>query len=193
MKAEAIISLFVIIVVGLAIGVVLSGQSPLKSPVVKEETKQVEPVIITSNFTKLVTMGQNNCEGCHLSGKKFIPQAYEIKQHAEGTAYCLKCHTIDHNKHPVNNNVTCERCHGATNPQIPSIGEGSKLCGECHNYPDPLEPSDGNLIVIHRPRNVECTQCHIDSKGSCLMCHSEIKKNEKWDKRLNHFSAILKN
>jgi hypothetical protein len=188
MKSKMTISVFILIVIALAIGVFISVQLHLESPVTVEP--KVETAINISNTTVSVVMSQDICESCHLSGKKYIPQAYEIKQHVEGTLYCLKCHTIDHKIHPINMNVTCERCHGNKNPQIPSISEGSNVCGECHNYPDPLKPSYGNLIVIHRPRNVDCKQCHIDSTASCLKCHNEIKKNEKWDTRLNHLNSV---
>ena len=196
MKAETIIGLIVLVVIGLAAGAFFSVYSPDKSsvdegsPQVEKETQANE--VQTSNFTRLVTMGQNMCEGCHLSGKKFVPQAYGVKQHVEGGAYCLKCHTIDHSTHPVNKNVTCERCHGTTSPQIPAFRNGTIACAECHDFPDPLNPSNGNLVVIHRPRNVDCTQCHIGSSGSCLKCHDEVKSNKKWEKRLTHFNTILR-
>ncbi len=146
----------------------------------------------TSNFTPLISAGQNICEGCHLSGKKYIPQAYEVKQHVDGGAYCLECHKIDHNTHPINNNVTCERCHGTTSPTVPQFINGTIVCVQCHNFPDAMEPSGGNLITIHRPRNVDCIKCHLDSSESCLKCHSEIKNNTKWETRLAHFNTLLK-
>ena len=197
MKAETVIGLIVLVVVGLVIGIFFSIYSPDKSPLEESsvespsagtQTKDVQ----TSNFTRLISVGQNICEGCHLSGKKYIPQAYEVKQHVEGGAYCLKCHTIDHNTHPINQNVTCERCHGTTSPQMPAFRNGTITCAECHDFPDPLNPSNGNLVVIHRQRNVDCTRCHIGSSGSCLKCHNELKSDTKWEKRLTHFNTILR-
>ena len=190
-KAEIVIIIIVLAVIGFVIGTFLSVYSPAKpakeEPPLPEETSTKNMQV--SNFTLIVPSGQNICEGCHLSGKKAIPQAYEIKQHVEGGAYCLECHKIDHKVHPINNNVTCERCHGTKAPQIPEFRNGTIVCAECHDFPDPLKPSNGNLIVIHRPRNVDCTRCHTDS---CLKCHNEIKNNEKWDKRLAHFRALIK-
>ncbi len=200
MKAENVIGLVVLVVIGLVTGIFFSIYSPDKSPPGEDmqpaekenQTKEMQ----TSNFTRLVLMGQNVCEGCHLSGKKFIPQAYEVKQHVEGSAYCLECHTIDHNVHPMspaNKNVTCERCHGSATPQIPAFRNGTIECAQCHDFPDALKPSDGNLAVIHRPRNVDCTRCHIgDSSGSCLKCHTSVKSDKKWEKRLTHFNTVSK-
>lgn len=190
MKDEAIIGLIILVVVGLVSGLLFSVYSPGKSSL-NRESPPLETQTKTPNFTGLVSTGQNMCEGCHLSGKKYIPQAYQIKQHAEGGAYCLECHKIDHNIHPINKNVKCERCHGISG-QIPAFRNGTIACAECHDFPDPLNPSNGNLIVIHRPRNVDCARCHIDSYGSCLKCHNEIKSDSKWGKRLNHFNTILK-
>ena len=193
LKAESIIGLIILIMIGLMAGIFFSVYESSYSnrlPSGKEVPKinNVTEPNESSNFTGLVIPGQNICEGCHLSGKRSIPQAYTLKQHVEGGAYCLTCHTIDHNIHPMNNNVTCEKCHGVP-PQTPAYRDGSITCNNCHDSPDPLKPSNGNLIVIHRPRNVDCTRCHTDS---CLKCHSEIKSNEKWDKRLGHFRALLR-
>jgi hypothetical protein len=192
-KAEILVSLIVLVVIGFVIGIFLSVYSPGTSSHLAEESsstgKDVQTgAIQTPNFTITVPSGQNICEGCHLSGKKFIPQAYNVKQHAEGGAYCLDCHKIDHDIHPINNNVTCERCHGTKAPQVPVFRNGTIACAECHDYPDPMKPSNGNLVVIHRPRGVDCTRCHTDS---CLKCHNEIKNDTKWEKRLGHFKALL--
>ena len=191
-KAETFIGLSILIAVGLVIGIFFSLGSDGKLPEMdhSEEITSVDENIQTSDFTKFVSMGKNICEGCHISGKKFIPQAYEINQHVEGGAYCLKCHTIDHDTHPINDNVTCETCHGSATPQVPEYRNGKIVCENCHDYPDPLIPSEGNIIVVHRPRNVGCTDCHTDS---CLNCHDEIGTSEDWDKRLSHFNALLKN
>lgn len=191
MKAEAIIGLIVLVVIGLVSGILFSVYSPDKSPLDREsytletQTKEIQ----IPNFIEFST-GQDICEGCHLSGKRYIPQAYQVKQHAEGGTYCLECHKIDHNIHPINKNVTCERCHGLTG-QIPAFSNGTIACTDCHDFPDPLKPSNGNLVVIHRSRNVDCAKCHIGSKA-CLPCHAEIKSDKNWEKRLAHFKTLLK-
>ncbi|MCX9025353.1 MAG: hypothetical protein OIN85_04565 [Candidatus Methanoperedens sp.] len=208
MKAETIIVLAVLVLFGLVVGVLFSVYShdrqlniySVKTPGFPNNTqinisKQVDGYTQLTNLTELVSSGKNVCEGCHLSGKKSYPQAYQVKQHVEGGAYCLECHTIDHNVHPMspkNKNVTCESCHGAASPQVPTFRNGTISCANCHDYPDPLKPSNGNLIVIHRDRNVDCIKCHLDSSASCLKCHTEIKSDDKWTKRLNHFNTIVK-
>ncbi|MGB8218057.1 MAG: cytochrome c3 family protein [Candidatus Methanoperedens sp.] len=206
MKAETIIVLAVVIVFGLIAGIlfyVYSHDKQLDINSVKtfpnnvqiDNANLVNVDTQVSNFTELVSNGNNVCEGCHLSGKKIYPQAYQVKQHVEGGAYCLECHTIDHNVHPMspkNKNVTCGSCHGTASPQVPTFRNGNISCANCHDYPDPLKPSNGNLIVIHRERNVDCIKCHLDSSASCLKCHTEIKSDDKWTKRLNHFNTIVK-
>ncbi|MCZ7405917.1 MAG: hypothetical protein O8C67_13460 [Candidatus Methanoperedens sp.] len=208
MKAETIIVLAVLVVFGLIVGALFSIYShdkqlntkSVKTPansnnIQINNDKQVDGYNQLSNLTMLVSSGKNICEGCHLSGKKIYPQAYQVKQHVEGGKYCLECHTIDHNVHPMspnNKNVTCESCHGAASPQVPTFRNGTISCANCHDYPDPLKPSNGNLIVIHRERNVDCIKCHLDSTASCLKCHTEIKSDDKWTKRLNHFNTIVK-
>ncbi len=139
-----------------------------------------------SNLT--VYVSGNVCEGCHMSGKTFIPQAITAKPHANGGAYCLSCHTISHDRHPVNGNVTCENCHGST-PSMPVFINGSIPCNNCHGYPDPLLPSYGNLMTIHRERGVACTNCHTDD---CRKCHEEISADERWEKRLTHFTTMMR-
>lgn len=129
---------------------------------------------------------KNVCEGCHMSGKPFIPQAETAKPHVNGGYYCLSCHIISHEKHPMNANITCEKCHGAS-PTVPVYFNGSISCNNCHDYPDPLLPSKGNLITIHKPRGVSCTNCHTDK---CSKCHTEIGKTERWEKRMEHFKVV---
>lgn len=195
MKAETVIVLIVLIVTGLVTGIFFYFYSPAARNIDVEPAQAAEDIQIVdnrfSNLTRFVTMGQNVCEGCHLSGKKLAPQAYEVKQHVNGVGYCLKCHKINHTRHPINQNVTCARCHGSENPKRPTSENGTQVCGGCHNKPDPLKPSNGNLIVIHRPRNVDCVRCHIDVTNSCLKCHNEIKDDKKWIKRLTHFRTLL--
>ncbi|MCX9073524.1 MAG: hypothetical protein OIN88_02545 [Candidatus Methanoperedens sp.] len=146
-----------------------------------------EPDIVpVSNYTVLVT--RDVCEGCHMSGKPFIPQALRVRPHIEGGAYCLKCHTISHEVHPINQDVTCEKCH-STSATIPEYVNGSIPCNNCHGYPDPLVPSMGNLIDIHRPREITCNNCHTDE---CTKCHTEMGSSERWEKRLTHFRTITR-
>ncbi len=141
---------------------------------------------LDSNLTVFVS--GNVCEGCHMSGKPFIPQAMTIKPHVDGVVNCFSCHRISHDRHPVNDNVTCEKCHGSA-PSMPVFVNGSILCNNCHAYPDPLLPSNGNLITIHRDRGVACTKCHIDE---CSKCHMQIGADQKWEKRLTHFRTMMR-
>lgn len=143
--------------------------------------QQSEPV---NNYTVIVS--KDVCEGCHMSGKPSIPQAESAGPHVNGGAYCLTCHQISHEKHPINNDVTCEKCHG-TSPGKPVYSNGSISCNNCHDYPDPLLPSKGNLITVHRPRGVFCNNCHTDK---CSKCHTEIGTGERWIKRMEHFKVV---
>jgi hypothetical protein len=145
------------------------------------QTQDQQPA---SNYTILVP--KDVCEGCHMSGKPFIPQAESAKPHVNGGAYCLTCHQISHEKHPLNKDVTCEKCHG-TSPTKPVYFNGSISCNNCHDYPDPLLPSKGNLITIHRPRGVTCNTCHTDT---CTKCHTELGTSERWVKRMDHFKVV---
>ncbi len=140
---------------------------------------------VSNNYTIFVS--RDICEGCHMSGKSSIPQALSVEPHVSGGAYCLACHKFSHETHPINQNVTCEKCHGAT-PAKPVFVNGSISCNNCHGYPDALSPSKGNLITIHMPRGVTCSACHTDE---CTKCHTEIGSNERWEKRLEHFRALL--
>lgn len=153
-------------------------------PVLKEDG--IHENIPDDNLT--VYVSGNVCEGCHISGKTFIPQAMTAGSHTTGGAYCLSCHMISHDRHPVNDNVTCEKCHGST-PSMPVLINGTIPCNNCHGYPDPLLPSFGNLMTIHRERGIACTKCHTDD---CRKCHEEIGANERWEKRLTHFRTMMR-
>lgn len=134
-----------------------------------------------------IIVAKNVCEGCHMSGKGSVPQASTVKPHLDGGMYCLTCHHFLHDKHPINKDVTCEKCHGNKNETIPVSGPNI-VCINCHNYPNPLEKSMGNLITIHRPREISCINCHVDT---CTKCHKEIGNNTKWENRFSHFNTIL--
>ncbi len=153
-------------------------------PVVK--ISQGSENILDSNLT--VSVSGDVCGGCHLSGKPFIPQAMKVEGHTGGGAYCLTCHKISHEKHPIDNNVTCEKCHGTT-PGMPVPINGNISCNNCHGYPDPLLPSGGNLIIIHRERGVASTKCHTDD---CRKCHAEIGTDNQWETRLTHLRTITR-
>ncbi len=152
--------------------------APQKNSTAEEES--------AGNLTVFVS--REVCEGCHMSGKSFIPQALSVKPHIKGGAYCLACHKISHESHPIDRNVTCEKCHGTT-PAKPAFINGSITCNNCHGYPDPLIPSNGNLITIHRPRGITCNNCHTDQ---CIKCHPDGGGGQGWEKRLTHLKTIMK-
>jgi hypothetical protein len=154
-----------------------------ETEVVSDQNKNMQQ---GNNFTILVP--KDVCEGCHMSGKPYIPQALTVTPHVNGGAYCLVCHKISHEVHPMNKNITCEKCHG-TSPTKPVYVNGSISCNNCHDYPDPLLPSKGNLITIHIQRGITCNTCHTDE---CTKCHAQVGTSEQWEKRMNHFRAIVR-
>lgn len=161
-------------------------EKPENDDLMYYQIKTIEEKDMNSNLT--IVVSKDVCEGCHMSGKLFIPQAMIIKPHINGGAYCLRCHKISHEVHPKDDkNVTCEKCHG-NSPEKPSFINGSITCNNCHNYPDPLIESNGNLIVIHRPRGITCNNCHTDQ---CNRCHPDVGIDKRWDKRMTHFRTIL--
>lgn len=160
-----------------------STAPPGKNKMIDEKNTDKEPEQGTS--PGLVSM--NVCEGCHMSGKSSVPQALTVPPHQNGGAYCLSCHVINHEKHPMSNGVNCESCH--TGPEKPAYLNGSIPCNNCHNYPDALSPSGGNIITIHRPRGISCNKCHTDD---CRKCHAELGSSERWEKRFGHFKIVAK-
>ncbi len=188
-----ILLILVVIVVSLILIVLISQDEksdqydpmvpPGKNKTIEEKNTNKELEQGTS--TDLVSM--NVCEGCHMSGKSSVPQALTVLPHQNGGAYCLSCHVINHEKHPMNNGVNCQSCH--TGPEKPAYFNGSIPCNNCHNYPDALSPSGGNIITIHRPRGISCNKCHTDD---CRKCHVELGSSERWEKRSSHFKVVAK-
>lgn len=186
MKNEIVIVILFSAILGTSIGFVM--------PAVRFENANIagpgisEPNIMNyTNFTSLIASRTNVCEECHLSGKKYVPQAYELRDHAKGGAFCLDCHEISHNEHPVNESVSCTSCHGEISPSIPSSGNEDSSCSHCHGYPDALLSSRGNLILIHEPRGINCKDCHI----KCERCHQKNILNNGWNKRKDHLDAFI--
>jgi hypothetical protein len=192
MEKEITISMIIVAgVIGMSLGFVIpaiTAQNPPFEVVHREDPGINNSYINYTKVTLLVSESGNICENCHLSGKKFIPQAFVIKGHVEGGAYCLKCHRITHENHPVDENITCSGCHSSKTPKIPSPANGKIECNNCHAFPDAFAPSGGNLVRIHRPRGIDCISCHID----CTKCHDQMPANSMWDKRQAHFSTLLR-
>lgn len=186
MKNEVIIGILLSGIIGASIGFVMPAV-PAENLHKLETKNQEQNSINYTNFTSLIATRKNICEECHLSGKKFIPQSYEITQHINGGVYCLICHKISHNEHPINDNITCIACHGEITPRIPASVDGKIACDNCHGFPDALLPGNGNLIYIHEPRGIVCLDCH----GDCNRCHGVNNENEKWNKRKNHLKTFL--
>ncbi len=107
------------------------------------------------------------CELCHTN-------AQDLSPHVNGGKLCINCHGSQvHNIHigAGTVNLDCNTCHGSP-PKIPTIekGEGPghySVCEKCHAAPpNNLEPSNGNLIVIHLSRGKYCTNCHGTDIGA---------------------------
>lgn len=134
------------------------GATP--SGTVAAATPRVEP-------PKMETI---KCELCHVKPE-------EIKPHVNGGKYCINCHGSQvHNIHIGQGTIglQCDTCHGFP-PKIPTVekGEGPGhyiVCENCHAAPpNSLQPSVGNLIVVHLSRNKYCTNCHGTDVGSIHM------------------------
>jgi len=100
------------------------------------------------------------CELCHVKPE-------ELKSHVNGGKYCINCHGSQvHNIHIGQGTVglNCDTCH--LDFKVPTVekGEGPGhyiVCENCHAAPpNSLEPSFGNLVIIHLSRNKYCTNCH---------------------------------
>lgn len=98
-----------------------------------------------------------NCTLCHEAPEN-------LEKHRSGGRYCRDCHGAElHKLHTSDEtvNLTCQRCH-IDNATVPRRLPGhSIICDTCHAYPDPLQPSYGNLITIHIKRGYTCDICHI--------------------------------
>jgi len=75
-----------------------------------------------------------------------------------------------HTVHPAE--VGCVACHGKI-PTIPQKGPGGTTCEQCHGTPNPLEPSQGNLVNIHLSRGKDCQVCHV---GEISEIHKKVMK-----------------
>ena len=104
------------------------------------------------------------CELCHTGNSDPL----KIEQHVNGGKLCINCHGSQvHNIHIGQGTIglECDTCHGFP-PSIPTVekGEGPgsyTVCEQCHAAPpNSLEPSMGNLIVVHLSRGKYCTNCH---------------------------------
>lgn len=191
MNNEKIIYIVLIFsVLGLSLGLVIPAvMSESIMPEMEQEQPDLrpeQPPLLSTDLTMLIPTRENICEECHMSGKVTAPQADRIRKHIDGWKYCLKCHAISHEIHPIKGNVTCQDCHGSTNPKVPSHDDPVPLCDNCHAYPDALLPGYGDLVSIHQPRGINCVSCHLD----CIKCHNVALPGKKWDKRLNHFNTL---
>jgi len=119
------------------------------------------------------------CELCHTDPK-------EINQHVNGGKLCINCHGSQVHKIHIGEGTVgldCETCHGFP-PSIPTVkkGEGPgsyTVCEQCHAAPpNSLEPSMGNLIVVHLSRGKYCTNCHGTDIGTIHKAALEKLKNQ---------------
>ncbi len=151
---------------------------PTPTPVVKTPTPVATPNASKSSVqAEKVSAAEatrpigGECLGCHYNPKtQYIPQVDKIPGHLNATKYCIYCHVpgvlhktrkqIDEYIAALHHNTTwakegkCSYCHR-------TISTASmRNCGLCHGYPNPVEPSHGNVFVIHSPHGVDCQDCH---------------------------------
>ncbi len=118
------------------------------------------PAVTTTAPVRAETI---KCELCHTNANTLAP-------HVNGGKLCINCHGSQvHNIHIGAGTVDlkCDTCHGLPpNIRVPTVekGEGPghySVCEQCHAAPpNSLQPSNGDLIVIHLSRTKYCTNCH---------------------------------
>lgn len=141
-----------------------NGTPPEETPVsTPEETPEVTGTVPSAGPVETPPPPEATikCELCHTN-------ANQIDQHINGGRYCVNCHGSQvHNIHigPGTVGLNCDSCHGFP-PVIPQVEEGEGpghyiVCENCHAAPpNSLEPSNGDLIVVHLSRGKYCTNCH---------------------------------
>jgi|Deesub1362B_J571_1020462.scaffolds.fasta_scaffold00096_85 cytochrome c553 len=127
--------------------------TPTPTPV-EQVVKKEEPI-------------DGDCLNCHYNkDRTYVPQADVIAGHLDASDDCIYCHVEDASEKSNEQIVTdihtlhgeiyndCFTCHQTDISIKPH-------CGQCHAE-DPLKSSNGDVFVIHTPRNVGCTGCHGD-------------------------------
>jgi len=98
-----------------------------------------------------------DCKICHVNPIK-------VTKHIQGGDYCEPCHGNQlHDIHikDASTNVECVTCHYGKSFLPEKIPGHNSVCDTCHGYPDPVQPSYGNIITIHETRGHGCQICHI--------------------------------
>lgn len=98
-----------------------------------------------------------DCKICHVKPEK-------VTKHIHGGDYCEPCHGNElHNIHikDASTNISCVVCHFGESFLPEKLPDHTSVCDTCHGYPDPVQPSYGNIITIHATRGHACTICHI--------------------------------
>ncbi|HID27630.1 MAG TPA: hypothetical protein EYP22_07430 [Methanosarcinales archaeon] len=168
-KAEKFIIFITIIVMGFVIGTLIASYY-------SSESSRIVPY----NTTQNITVNIKPMCACHVSGKPFVPQAISLNQHTNGHKFCIICHGSHLHRFHIDL-VECSQCHGDP-PTIPNMGNGNIVCNKCHGYPDPLTPSNGNLLIIHQSRGIYCSNCH---GSSAIQIHIYKKQNFNLSKSVN--------
>ena len=124
-----------------------------------DKVDNIEQEVIIPEFEAIPDQAIN-CNACHVNPE-------DRGKHINGSEYCGACHGFDiHELHmqrllDTSGDFTCSICH-TDDPIIPQkLPDRSSICDSCHGYPDPSEPSYGNIITIHMTRGYTCDICHI--------------------------------
>jgi tetratricopeptide (TPR) repeat protein len=118
----------------------------------------------------------------------------------ESVRRCVHCHATnfravqfpDVRPEASDHGIGCERCHGPgghhlqavqagfpdlaiARPRLASADRVVALCGQCHQSPEPLNPSNPRSIRFQAPSLVK-SRCYTESGSlSCVTCHNPHK------------------
>jgi len=149
-----------VLILALALTIGFAGcideeEPAVTTPTITPAQTVTEPEPITTPVPTAVESKDIPCLACHTGLE-------DLDAHKHGGDICNRCHGLNKDVHEIHRGptTTCTLCHSEL-PEIPEPIDEHAVCESCHNSPNSLEPSNGNLVNIHMSRGLICTDCHL--------------------------------
>ncbi len=135
-------------------------------------------IFLTSTILAISAGGEDSFFTLGTISDKYEPVRFNHSRHIDLAGKCDTCH----HEHGDNSSLPCKNCHSLNNNTFKNtVVNGFMACQNCHGAINPDNPSIPSLkVAYHRT----CFQCHrgmgevgIDPKGCTKICHAQkIKK-----------------